>query len=52
MRADKERGSNVAAKHARKREARPPRIKRNELHLGSNDFGFSSAGVGNICGRY
>ena len=45
-------GSNITSKHARKHEARLPRVKkeeeRNQLSLDSNDFGFICAGVSKV----
>ena len=38
-------GINIASKHARKHEARPPRVKINKICLDSNAFGFICAGV-------
>ena len=39
---------NLAPKHARKHEARPPRVKLKEFRLDSNDCGFIWAGVSNM----
>ena len=39
----------MASKHARKHEARPPRLGK-EFRLDSNDFGFIWAGVSNVGG--
>ena len=33
-------GSTLAPKHALKHETHPPRVKKIEFHLDSNDFGF------------
>ena len=41
--------NNTASKHARKHEARPPRIKR-EFRLDSNDSGFICDGVSYVDG--
>ena len=43
--------SNLAPKHARKHETHPPRVKKDELRLDSNDCGFICAGV-NFVGGY
>ena len=40
---------DASSKHARKHEARPPRVKK-EFRLDSNDFGFICAGVSNVGG--
>ena len=41
--------SNLVPKHTRKHEAHPPRVKKREFRLDSNDFGFtSSAGVSSL----
>ena len=43
----------MASEHARKNEARPPRVKRRrkkELRLDSNDLGFICDGVRNVDG--
>ena len=41
-------GSNVASKYAHKHEAQPPRVKKNQCHLDSNNFGCICAGVNNV----
>ena len=41
----------MASKHARKLEARPPRVEekiRKEFRLDSNEFGFICAGISNV----
>ena len=43
--------SNLAPKHARKHETHPPRLKKKEFRLDSNDCGFVCAGV-NFVGGY
>ena len=45
---NKDCGSSTASKHARKHEARPPRGKKKEFRLESNDFGFKCAGVSKV----
>ena len=37
-------------KHARKHEMHPPRVKKKEFHLDSNDCGFICAGVNVVDG--
>ena len=44
-------GTFLAPKHARKHEMHPPRVKKEEFRLDSNDCGFTCAGL-NFVGGY
>ena len=41
-------GSNIASKHPRKHATHASRVKKKNIPLDSNDFGFICAGVSNV----